>query len=463
MNGHPISDKYDVFKMNVAIVHVINPAYKSVANKDLNGGFGTKDHYGNSFTSKILMRVKKKGVRLPIIGLAFLQAILKEKGSHVNYFEENLPTSDAKFDLILVYGSIIDYVHENKAAESLRIRFPHAKLGFVGPFPSQCPELFPNADFILIGEPEAFFMNDFTGLDQLNGKVKVTSLTDMEALPSPDYDGFPVSKYNYRPLINKSPFLVLQASKGCPYSCRFYCVYGEAQGPKIRQRSAKKVVDDMELLQKKYKIKGIQFRDPLFGVNKNFISAFVEELRQRQVKIIWGMETRLDLLNEESLTNMYDVGLRNINVGIETFDAGIAKNNRRLLVEETHQDKIVAFCKKKGINVSAFYVLAMEGDTMKTMENTLQHAIQLNTITARFSISTPYPGTGYFHQLKMDNRLLTENFESYDQFTLVYKQQNLDPSQVNSFMDRAYRKYYFRPSYIFMFAKWWLRSFLSRA
>src|SRR6188472_3993610 len=173
MNGLPISDN-DIFKMNVAIVHVINPGNKSVANKDLNGGFGTKDHYGNSFTSNILMKAKKRGVRLPIIGLAFLQAILKEKGNDVRYFEENLPTIDAKFDLILVYGSIVDYMYENKVAESLRIRFPHAKLGFVGPFPSQCPELFPNADFILIGEPEAFFMNDFTGLDQLNGKVKVT-------------------------------------------------------------------------------------------------------------------------------------------------------------------------------------------------------------------------------------------------------------------------------------------------
>jgi Fe-S oxidoreductase len=99
-------------------------------------------------------------------------------------------------------------------------------------------------------------MNDFTGLNQLNGKVKVTSLTDMEALPSPDYDGFPVSKYNYRPLINKSPFLVLQASKGCPYSCRFYCVYGEAQGPKIRQRSAKKVVDDMNCCKRNIRLRG---------------------------------------------------------------------------------------------------------------------------------------------------------------------------------------------------------------
>lgn len=462
MNEHQNSNSYDIFKMNVAIVHVINPANKSAVSKDLNGGFGTRDHYGNSLTSKILMRIKKKGVRLPVISLAFLQAILKEKGSRVYYFEENLPTSDMNFDLIFVYGSIVDYIYENKVAEGLRTRFPDAKLGFIGPFPSQCPGLFPHADFILLGEPESFFMNDFTGLDQLSGNVKVSSLTDMEALPSPDYDGFPVSKYNYRPLINKSPFLVLQASKGCPYSCRFYCVYGEAQGPKIRQRSAEKVVDDIELLQKKYMIKGIQFRDPLFGINKNFINEFVAELRNRKVKIIWGMETRLDLLNEEILTNLYDVGLRNINVGIETFDADIAKNNRRLLVEETHQSRIVMFCKKKGINVSAFYVLAMEGDTIKTMENTLQQAIRLNTITARFSISTPYPGTGYFHQLKIDNRLLTENFESYDQFTLVYRHQNLNPDQVNSFMDRTYRKYYFRPSYIFMFVKWWLRSFLSR-
>ena len=150
-------------------------------------------------------------------------------------------------------------------------------------------------------------------------------------------------------------------------------------------------------------------------------------------------------------------------VGIETFDADIAKANRRLLVEETHQEKIVQFCKEKGINVSAFYVLAMEGDTMKSMEQTLRQAIELNTITARFSVSTPYPGTGYFQQLKKDQRLLTENYELYDQFTMVYQQPNLSPSQVDSFMDKAYRKYYFRTSYLVMLFRWWVRSFLSRA
>lgn len=444
-------------KLNIAIIQVVNHSGKSAMNKDLNGGFGTKDHYGNSLTSKLLMWVKKKGVRLPVISLAHVQAILKDKGNSIKYYEGLLPEKEAELDLILIYGSIVDYINENAQALHLKHLFPKTKIGFIGPFPSQYPELFNTADFVLQGEPEAFFMNEFYALNQLTGVVKVQSVVDMEALPSPDYDGFPIADYNYRPLINKTPFIVLQSSKGCPYSCRFYCVYGEFQGAKIRQRSARKVVDDIEILQKKYNIKGIQFRDPLFGVRKDFITQFVDEISSRNIKIIWGMETRLDLLNEENLTKMFKAGLRNINVGIETSNALIAKNNKRMLVEEDHQNKIVKFCKKKGINVSAFYILAMEGDTTETMENTVRYAIQLNTITARFSISTPYPGTGYYTQLEKENRLLTKNFERYDQFNLVYKQGNLTPKQVNAFLDHAYRKYYFRFSYWIMFIKWMIK------
>ena len=448
-------------KLKIALIHVVNAASISAMNKDLNGGFGTKDHYGKSLTSKLLMRVKKKGIRLPIIGLAFLQAIFKEGGNEVRYYEDNLPGENEIFDLVLVYGSIVDYTNENKQAEKLKRQFSNAKVGFIGPFPSLHPELFSTVDFVLVGEPEAFFMNEFESLDQLAGVVKVRSLADMESLPSPDYDGFPISKYSYSPLINKKPFVVLQASKGCPYSCRFYCVYGEVQGAKIRQRPAKKVADDIEVLQNKYSIKGIQFRDPLFGVTKNFISEFVEELKQRNIKITWGIETRLDLLNEDNLTEMYDAGLRNINVGIETSDTTIAKINKRLLVKESHQSRIVAFCKKKGINVSAFYILGLEGDTEQTMNDTLRYAIKLNTHTAKFTISTPYPGTGYYDQLSKEDRLLTDNFESYDQYTLVYKQAHLNPIQLDNFMDAAYRKYYFRLSYMWLFLKWQVRNLYS--
>src|SRR5215216_2271453 len=137
--------------MKVVLLQVINHSRKSAMNKDLNGGYGTKDRYGTSLTSRLLMWVKKKGVRLPIISLAYLQAILKNSGHSVKYYEGSLPQKDDQPDLILIYGSIVDYVNENVQAKQLKYIFPNVKIGFIGPFPSQYPELFNTLDFVLQG------------------------------------------------------------------------------------------------------------------------------------------------------------------------------------------------------------------------------------------------------------------------------------------------------------------------
>jgi anaerobic magnesium-protoporphyrin IX monomethyl ester cyclase len=376
--------------MKVALVNVTNNNKKVAMNKDLNGGFGTSDEYGNSITSKILKSIKRRSVKLPIIGFAFLQAILK-KQHEVKYFENSLPIEN--YDLILIYGTVVDYKNENNTCTSLKLKFPNSKVGFFGPFPATMPSLFKSGDFVLTGEAEAFFMEEFKDLSQLEGEVKVSSQTDMDALPSPDYTGFPIESYSYSPAISKKPFLVLQASKGCPYTCSYYCVYGDYQGPKIRQRSAKKVVEDIKILQEKHNVKGIQFRDPVFGLNRNFIKEFCQELKDNEIRIEWGMETRLDVLNEENLNLMYDVGLKNLNVGIETNDPKIAEKNKRKLVEFQHQENMIRFAEKLGINVSAFFIIGYDGDTKETIINTINYAIKLNTLLARFAVSTPYPGT----------------------------------------------------------------------
>ena len=59
------------------------------------------------------------------------------------------------------------------------------------------------------------------------------------------FEGFPINTYKYKPIINVKPFITLQASKGCPYSCRYYCTYPASEGIKVRSRSPKKLVDDI--------------------------------------------------------------------------------------------------------------------------------------------------------------------------------------------------------------------------
>ena len=138
-------------------------------NKDLNGGFGTSDDYGDSLFSKILKFVKRKSIRLPIITLAYLQAIFKNKGHYVEYFEGKLPKKN--FDLVLIFGTIVDYKNENMKCRIIKKKLPNAKVGFIGPFPSIKSELFDTADFIIIGEPENYFLNEFESLEQLSGNI----------------------------------------------------------------------------------------------------------------------------------------------------------------------------------------------------------------------------------------------------------------------------------------------------
>lgn len=394
-------------------------------NKDLNGGFGTRDDFGDSFFSKMLMRIKAKGVRLPVISFAFLQSILKGKGFEVSYTENFQPIISQSPDVILIYGTIVDYPNELRVFHELKRQYPQARVGFFGPFPAQLPHLFKAADFVIKGEAEAFFMNEYQSVAQLQGIISVKFLTDMDALPKPDFTNFPISSYSYSPVLLQRPFVTLQTSKGCPYSCRFYCVYGKQQGAVIRQRTAEKIADDMLWVQQQYGVKGVQFRDPVFGLKKGYIQEFVEALKQKNVKMVWGIETRLDLITISDLDAMYEVGLRNINVGIETPDIEIAQRNRRLLVNTLHQEEIVAYCKKKGINITAFYIFGLEGDTVESVEETIRYAKKLNTSTARFSVATPYPGTGFYDLLENENRIQTQNFSRYNQFSLVFRYAHL--------------------------------------
>lgn len=437
--------------LKIALVNAVNEKKKYAINKDLNGGFGTADNLGDSLFLKLINLFRKQSTRLPVLSFAYVQAILKKQGYFVQYFERNLP--EEEFDIILIYGSIVDYKNEISIVKILKEKFPKSKVGFFGTFPSRNAYLFDKADFVLTGEAEAFFLHDFKNVDQLKGEVFVTSLTDLNALPSPCFDGFPINDYSYEPIIYAKPFLTLQASKGCPYSCGFYCTYGEYQGSKIRIRDPKKVVEDIVYLQQRYNTKGVQFRDPVFGIDTDFVLRFCEELAKRHVDIVWGVETRLDLLNENIIKIMFDAGLHSINVGIETNNMNIAQRSKRKLVEHNHQEKMIKFCNKLGIKITAFYLLCLEEDTLETIKNTVRYAIKLNTPLARFAIATPYPGTGFYQKLENESRILTRDYENYTQFNLVYKHDNVSPLQAKKLLDHAYRKYYLRPQYLYKMVK----------
>jgi len=386
----------------VAVVNVVSKA-RTAMNKDLNGGFGTSDSYSGSVFEKVISVVKRRSIRLPIISLAYLMGIFKDRGISARYFEgAELSGSPS---LVLVYGSIVDYRYENEVCAALKQMHPNAQVGFVGPFPSTMPELFNRGDFVICGDFEYFFMKSYRSSMKLNGQITVNERLDIDELPRPDLTGFPIAKYGYSPAITAKPFFTLLASKGCPYPCSYYCAYGNYQGSILNVRSAAKVVGDMEFLSREYGIRGFQFRDPVFGIKKGYIEELCAEIKRRKLEIEWGIETRIETLSKKKIKLMHETGLRNLNVGIETIHPEIAKNNRRVLANVRQQEELIRYCEQIGVKVSAFYIFGYEGDTLESMRATLEYAKKLNTFLARFAVCTPYPGTPFFDDLKRKGRL----------------------------------------------------------
>ena len=164
-------------------------------------------------------------------------------------------------------------------------------------------------------------------------------------------------------------------------------------------------------------------------------------------------------MDERKIKSMFDAGLRNINIGIETIDPEVAKQNKRLLTDKEQQEKLIRYCERIGVKVSAFYLFGYEGDTIESMESTLRYAKRLNTFLVRFAVLTPYPGTNFFEDLEDQGRIATHDYEKYTQFNLVTKHQNLNRKEMQDMLSKAYKEYYFRPSFILKFLRWRIREF----
>ena len=429
--------------MRIALIDTSHIIKNQSINKDLNGGYGTHDYLGDSIFSKMFSVLRGRSVNLPLLSFVYVYTILKNKGHVVEYFPSKIPKH--YFDIFLLYGSIVDYKMENNVAGQLKNRYSRSKVGFIGPFPEIMPNLFSNADFIISGEPDAYFKYQFESIETLNGVIKVNKWMDMDALPSPDYSGFPIKSYKYKPILNKSPFLTIQSSRGCPYSCGHYCTYPASQGNKVRYRDISLIIEDINYMKKHFLMKSLLFRDPIFGINKKYPILLSEKLIENNIKIDWGIETRADILNIDNLKIMKKAGLSSINIGIETNDIHIAKMNKRKTVKGSYQHEIIEYCNNLGIKIIGFFIIGLEGDTVRSIRKMIHYAIEQNIFIARFSVSTPYPGTDYYNLLDKIGILLLKNFEDYNQFNLVIDKQNFSNQDISRLTEDAYKKFYFRP------------------
>jgi len=432
--------------MKIALLNVEEPG----DNKDYNGGFGTTFQVGRSLGARLLQKIRATGEYFPLMSYGQLAGIFKQTGHQVSVVTNDIPRES---DLVILHCSLIRHRREMDYIRRIR-KETRARIGLIGPFVSVYPDLFADrADFIIQGEPEEVALQ-IRDQNLPRGVVKSSPVMDLDNLPFPDWDPFPVGEYSFWPTIRRRPFTFIQTGRGCAYACNYcpYKVFGVH-----RERSASNIAREIEYLQRRYGIRGLMFRDPCFSYNRRRAFALADEILRRKLDVEWGCETRLDRLDIELLESLHRSGLRAIKVGIESADPAILKKQRRKPNQLAHQEKIIEYCDRKGIRVGAFYIVGLEDDTPESVRRTIRYAKRLNTDFASFTICTPIPGTEYYDQKKED--IFEKDWEKFDNFHPVFRHRNLSSDEILAFQEYAIVSYYLRPRFVLKYLKRRLRCY----
>ena len=319
----------------------------------------------------------------------------------------------------------------------------------------ECPDL----DVVARNESEYTLLEIANRLDenkQINDVLGITCrnngeiirnedrphIANLDDLPFPAYHLFPLDMFKK---FGKIIFPVL-ASRGCVYYCDF-CTAVRMFGRKHRIRSPKNIVDEIEFVINKYDADQFSFYDDLFTANHSWIKEICREIRRRKLKIKWDFETRLDMINKDLLIEMRRAGCIAIWLSLESGSQLLLdKMGKGFKIEQTI--RAFKWARDVGMSTIANVILGFPGETKESAWETVNLVKKVNPDDVGYNIATPYPGTPMYDYVKKMGWLKIHNFDRYDTATPTFETPTLSMSELKEIHEKAYQKFYLRPTYV---------------
>ncbi|TNE97793.1 MAG: radical SAM protein [Deltaproteobacteria bacterium] len=432
------------------IVFYDNP-HSPPVDKSVTGGFGSITEVGG-IIGKLYTRMKHRSVKMPALSVVYGISIFKSRGHEVHFCKNPNEVRDVRrADAIFFHAGMPTLNKDLSDLAILKTFDPRTKIIVFGTFPKERPELYEDlADMVILdGEPENIFLKMANG-ESVEPDLKLGPVNNLDDLPYPLWEYFDYVEFSYKPFLPGGTALPMAISRGCPYNCD-YCNYMPQQGKNIRYRSIDSITSEIRTLINNYNVKNIVFRDLVFTLNKNLIIELCKSITKHNLNFNFSIETRTDLLDKKIIEVMAEAGLKHINLGIESFSDKSLGSIGRKPDKIEHQEEVINEAHKRGIKVSAFYIIGLPFDTEESIKENIKYAKKLNTLGAQFCLLTPYPGTPIFEQYK--NRLITKDWNQFTEYRPIIKNDNLPPGKLLKLRDFAYRSYYTNPFWMMKHAR----------
>lgn len=321
-------------------------------------------------------------------------------------------------DMLHSYGGYGIIAHFNDTARLIKETLPKAKIVFGGLWYSAMPvptlEDNPAVDFVVMGEEESFYdlieavdkkkdLRDVAGVtSRIGGEIVMGPhkklFEDLDSLPLPAYDLFPMDKYVGH--THWKPFVEMVTSRGCPSACTF-CYEWDQYDPrspsdflKWRAKSPERVIEEMEVLHRKYGVKVVVVQDDNFNVNPARVRKFCELKLQKEIPIKWvSLGRAVDWVNcEEILPLMKQSGLFTGVFGIEvTTPDELKKIAKGITIDQIK--KTIEILRRNDIAVVADIMMGFDYDDEKIIKQRYEFTDEVDPDILWIGYVTPAPNS----------------------------------------------------------------------
>jgi radical SAM superfamily enzyme YgiQ (UPF0313 family) len=360
----------------------------------------------------------------PPLGLGYLAAYLKQAGFSAEIIDglnRGLGAAEitrlcAGADLVGINCYSAYYPQVIQLGRALKQAGKVVVIG--GPHPTFLPEETlreTGADYIVLGEGEETLKELACALDNRlpiekipglfssgSGSAKRDFITDLDCLPFPDWQQIDPRVYKKAPhsgVVRRFPVAPITSSRGCPYSCSF-CASPQFWQRKIRFRSARNVVDEIEFLAKRFRVREIHFEDDNLTLKREHVANICEEILRRGIKVSWATPNgiRADTLDVELMNLMKRSGCYQLAFGIESADEGILKHAGKEAGLEA-MERAIRIARKAGIMTQGFFIFGLPGETPQTIRSTIKYARDSLLDKAQFLLLDIFPGSRLWDEL----------------------------------------------------------------
>jgi radical SAM superfamily enzyme YgiQ (UPF0313 family) len=284
----------------------------------------------------------------------------------------------------------------------------------------------------------------FKGNGQIIHNPDRPFIADLDGLPFPARDLIHNEKYTMP--VSNQPYTLLISSRGCPYRCIF-CTARQYYGQKLRPRSAKNIVDEVEEIINKYGIKDITMWSDTFTVDRDFVVGVCNEIKRRELEFNWMTNSRVDKVDLDLLKLMKSVGCSMVSYGAESAVPEILKNCRKGTTPEQIKNAL-KWSREAGLETICHIIFGLPGETKETINQTIKFVKKLNPDYVQFYGAIPFPGTEFYEMAVANDWLITKDWSKFEINQAIISTPLLSAEELDKARRQAFRTFYFRPGYV---------------